>query len=107
MALIKNCESCGTSNINLILNLGSTPLANSFLVKKTDFSKEKKHPLRLYICKNCKLVQVFHAVKPSEFFINYDYLSGASTTWKRHCKKYTDHMIKDFNLKKEMDQLLK
>ena len=106
MALKKNCASCGSSNVLLILNLGSTALANSFLVKKTDFLKEKKHPLRLYICKNCKLVQVFHTVKPSEFFINYDYLSGASTTWKSHCKKYTDHMIKDFNLKKENGSII-
>ena len=106
MALKKKCASCGSFNVRLILNLNSTALANSFLEKKIDFYKEKKHPLRLYICKNCKLVQVFHNVKPSEFFINYDYLSGASTTWKKHCKKYTDHMIKKFNLKKENGSII-
>lgn len=106
MALKKKCASCGSPNVRLILNLGSTALANSFLEKKIDFLKEKKHPLRLYICKNCKLVQVFHNVKPSEFFVNYDYLSGASTTWKKHCKKYTSHIIKNFNLKKNNGSII-
>ena len=97
----KKCASCRSNNPRLILNLGNTALANSFLDKKEDFVKEKKFPLKLYMCKNCKLVQVFHNVKPSEFFVNYDYLSGASTTWKEHCKKYTKNIIKKFDLKKD------
>ena len=75
MIKTKKCASCNSKNINLLLNLGSTALANSFIQKDNEFNKEKKYPLKLYMCNSCKLVQVFHNVKPSEFFVNYDYLS--------------------------------
>ena len=106
MAAKKKCASCKSSKIYLLLNLGFTALANSFIEKKTDFKKEKKYPLRLYLCEKCKLVQVFHSVKPSEFFVNYDYLSGASTTWRDHCKKFTNEIIKKFNLKKNNGSII-
>ena len=106
MDLKKKCASCKSTKISLILNLGHTALANSFLEKKIDFIKEKKHPLKLYFCNECKLVQVFHAVKPSEFFVNYDYLSGASSTWKKHCRKYTQDIIKRFNLEKRKGSII-
>ena len=102
----KKCASCKSSKVYLILNLGSTALANSFLKKKIDFVKEKKHPLRLYFCDDCKLVQVFHSVKPSEFFVNYDYLSGASSTWKLHCKKFTNDIINKFRLKQNNGSII-
>lgn len=106
MASKKKCASCETSRLKLILNLGKTPLANSFLKNKKDIASEKKYPLKLYICEECKLVQVLHSVKPSEFFINYDYLSGASSTWKSHCKQFTNEVIDKFKLKKEKGTIL-
>ena len=102
----KKCASCKSPKIFLLLNLGSTALANSFIEKKEEFIREKKYPLKLYMCKSCKLVQVFHNVKPSEFFVNYDYLSGASSTWIKHCKKYTKDIIKKFNLKTKNGPIL-
>ena len=106
MIKTKKCASCNSKNINLLLNLGSTALANSFIQKDNEFNKEKKYPLKLYMCNSCKLVQVFHNVKPSEFFVNYDYLSGASSTWKNHCKDYTKSIIKKFKLKKNLGSII-
>ena len=85
----KVCASCNKKNLSLLLNLGNTPLANSFLKSKNQFRFEKFYPLKLYICNSCFLVQVIHNVKPSEFFLDYDYLSGPSTTWRNHCKNFT------------------
>lgn len=94
----KICASCNKKNLSLLLNLGNTPLANSFLKSKSQFKSEKYYPLKLYICNSCFLVQVIHNVKPSEFFLDYDYLSGPSTTWRDHCKNFTSKIIKKFKL---------
>lgn len=106
MTKIKKCSSCNSKNVNLLLNLGSTALANSYLENIEEFKKEKKFPLKLYMCKKCKLIQVFHNVKPSEFFINYDYLSGVSSTWKKHCKDYSKKIINRFQLKKKNGSII-
>ena len=59
MALIKKnlkCRAC-SGELEEFLSLGKTALANSFL-KKNDFGKEKSFPLRLAVCRSCKLVQL-------------------------------------------------
>ena len=104
--LKKNCASCNKKNLFLLLNLGNTPLANSFLISKNQLRSEKNYPLKLYFCNSCYLVQVIHNVKPSEFFVNYDYLSGPSTTWQNHCKKFTKKMISRFKLKKNKGEII-
>ena len=106
MVIKKKCASCGSAKVYLLLNLGSTALANSFIEKKEYFKSEKKYPLKLYLCTSCKLVQVFHSVKPSEFFVNYDYLSGASTTWVKHCKTFTKKIITKFSLNKNNGSII-
>lgn len=106
MKVIKKCASCGSYKIHLLLNLNSTPLANSFIEKKKEFKKEKFYPLKLYMCAMCKLVQIFHSIKPSEFFINYDYLSGASSSWISHCKKYANNIIKKYKLNPKFGDIL-
>jgi len=106
MSKIKKCASCGSYKVYLLLNLGSTPLANSFIEKKKELKKEKFYPLKLYICETCKLVQIFHSIKPSEFFINYDYLSGASSSWIFHCTKYTKDIIKKYKLNPKIGDII-
>ena len=106
MIKIKKCSSCNSKNVNLLLNLGSTALANSYLENIEEFKKEKIFPLKLYMCKKCKLVQLFHNVKPSDFFINYDYLSGISSTWRKHCKNYSKKIINKFQLKKKNGSII-
>ena len=98
--MTKKCSFCSKSKFRNIINLGVQPLANSYLINTKQFSSERKVNLSLEMCTNCKLVQVPHNIYPSDFFLNYDYLSGASMTWVEHCKKYTNHVIKKFSLKK-------
>lgn len=104
--MTKNCSFCLKSKFRNIINLGIQPLANSYLTNPKQFGAERKINLSLEMCINCKLVQVPHNIYPSDFFLNYDYLSGASSTWIKHCKSYTDHVIKKFLLKKSKGTIL-
>lgn len=98
--MTKKCSFCSKTKFRNIINLGKQPLANSYLLNPKNFDSERKVNLSLEMCLNCKLAQVPHNIYPSDFFLNYDYLSGASKTWVEHCKKFSNHVVKKFSLKK-------
>jgi len=75
---LTSCLCCGSTNLNLVLDLGNQPLANSFLNEIT--SEEPKFPLKLNICTECTHLQLSHAVDPDLLFKHYLYVSGTSKT---------------------------
>lgn len=92
------CVLCDSNKLDIILNFGKTPLANSFLKKKI---KQKLFKLQVAICKNCKHVQLKHIVNPDIIFKNYLYVSGTSKILLDHFDKYSEKIINKFNLKKK------
>ncbi|MEA2695900.1 MAG: hypothetical protein QOI66_171 [Myxococcales bacterium] len=87
------CRSCGSGEIDLVLSLGSTPLANS-LLREEDLAKpEPVFPLDLVFCRRCTLVQITETVPPEQLFRNYLYFSSFSETMLSHaqalCGRFT------------------
>ncbi len=62
------CRSCGSHNMELILSLGETTLADRILTKEQLAFPEIKAPLDLAFCHDCSLVQITHSVDPSILF---------------------------------------
>ena len=100
------CKFCKSNKLKKILNLGYTPLANSYVVKYQHFKFEKSYPLELYFCKKCKLIQAPHNISPNKIFVNYDYLSGVSNTWVKHCEKFYSRVVKKFKFNFENDSIV-
>ncbi|MEM9140533.1 MAG: class I SAM-dependent methyltransferase, partial [Pseudomonadota bacterium] len=94
---------CRFSNMPLeitVADLGSTPLANSYL-PMTEEAKaaEKSYPLHVMICTTSWLVQTTETVPADAIFDHdYAYLSSYSASWVAHAKRYADAMIRRFNL---------
>ncbi|MFN2399243.1 MAG: class I SAM-dependent methyltransferase [Gemmatimonadaceae bacterium] len=88
--LRSTCRSCGEGDLSLVLSLGSTPLANSFLRSRTEFETEKSFPLDLYYCETCSLVQLLDVIDPEVLFRNYIYVTGTSDTIAAHNVRYAD-----------------
>ena len=80
------------------MDLGKTPLANSYLSKESDFKIEKEIPLNALICEKCFLIQVDEYEKPDEIFNNYAYFSSYSTSWLAHIKKFVNDTIEKFHI---------
>ena len=70
------CRFCGVILKKIFIDLGKTPLANSYLKSNQIKKPEKKFPLKVFICKNCFLVQLKEYESPKEIFGQYDYLSS-------------------------------
>ncbi len=94
------CRFCGTPLEHKVVDLGMSPLANSY-VKRDDIKKgELFFPLCAYICSNCLLVQLEEYKSSEEIFSEYLYFSSYSDTWLEHVKKYTELMVKSFGYNK-------
>ena len=94
------CRFCN-SELNLVFaDLGSTPLANSYLPDTAEArEKEQSWPLKVMVCEECFLVQTTETVPADAIFDHdYAYLSSFSSGWLAHCKQYAEEMAARFGL---------
>lgn len=84
----RDCRGCGAADLEKILELGPTPLANSFLKSPAEFASEPSYPLDLYFCERCSLLQLLDVVNPEVMFRHYLYVTGTSTTIAAHNREY-------------------
>ena len=82
------CRVCEATGLELILQLGPTPLANAFLESPAQFADERWYPLDVFFCPRCSLFQLLDVVDPETLFRHYLYVTGTSTTMAGHNKAY-------------------
>jgi SAM-dependent methyltransferase len=99
-ARLRQCRSCGAPLTHLFADLGSSPLANTYLTEAQLEEPEPFYPLRVYVCEECFLVQLPEAVPPEEIFSDYAYFSSYSDSWLRHARTYAEQMIERLDLDK-------
>jgi SAM-dependent methyltransferase len=94
------CRFCGAPLTRSFVDLGTTPLANSYLAATPEaIAAERSFPLHVMVCERCLLVQVEEAVPPDAVFAaDYAYLSSYSDSWLAHCREYAGAMIARFDL---------
>jgi C-methyltransferase C-terminal domain/Putative zinc binding domain/Methyltransferase domain len=94
----KSCRFCGAALSTVFADLGTSPLANSFLAPERLNAMEPHYPLRALVCERCFLVQLEEFESPAEIFSDYAYFSSYSTSWLEHCRRYTEQMVRRLGL---------
>jgi SAM-dependent methyltransferase len=92
------CRACGAGLTAPFLDLGPTPLANSYLRNADLGRSEPFYPLDVYVCADCFLVQVPVVQAPAEIFRDYAYFSSYSTTWLTHCASFAQRTTEKLGL---------
>ncbi len=92
------CRFCGTPLRHTFVDLGMSPLCESFLSREQLNHMEAFYPLHAYVCERCFLVQVEEYVSPERIFDEYAYFSSYSTAWLQHAQSYTDMIMARFDL---------
>jgi 2-polyprenyl-3-methyl-5-hydroxy-6-metoxy-1,4-benzoquinol methylase len=87
------CRFCGTKLEHTFVDLGMSPLCESYLSPDHLNQMEPFYPLHVYVCGKCFLVQLQEYVSPEHIFGDYAYFSSYSDSWLAHAKKYTDQMV--------------
>ncbi|MEM8933371.1 MAG: class I SAM-dependent methyltransferase, partial [Acidobacteriota bacterium] len=87
---------CGAPLRHTFVDLGLSPLANSYRDGDQIRGPETFFPLHTFVCDQCFLVQLPEVQSPEAIFREYAYFSSYSESWLRHAERYTDAMIERF-----------
>jgi hypothetical protein len=92
------CRFCGTGLHRTFVDLGMSPLCESFVRADQLNHMEAFYPLHVRICEECLLVQLDEYVSPEHIFSDYAYFSSYSDSWVKHAENYVEEMIPRFGL---------
>ena len=87
------CRTCGSKNLQLILDLGQTALVNDFLKPEDVANYKISLPLRVVLCPDCSLVQLGDTVDPNILYSNYAYVTSTSKTMDEHLNRQAAHLL--------------
>ncbi|MDA4122211.1 MAG: class I SAM-dependent methyltransferase [Thaumarchaeota archaeon] len=83
------------------MDLGFTPLANSYLRREDLNRPEATYPLILVFCPECTVLQLLETVSPEVMFDEYLYFSSYSQTTLQHAQGLADTLIRESRLDKD------
>ena len=92
------CRFCGSDSTHTFVDLGMSPLCESYLTFEQLNQMEPFYPLHVYACDKCFLVQLEEYVSPEEIFSEYAYFSSYSQTWLEHARAYTDMIVERYHI---------
>lgn len=95
------CRFCMTPLKHTLVDLGMSPLCESFLSSEQLNRMEPFYPLHVYVCQTCYLAQLEEYVSPEEIFNEYAYFSSYADSWLQHAKNYANLMIERFGINKD------
>lgn len=94
------CRLCESKNLEMVIPLAPTPVAEKYLNKNQLNQEEIICPLDLYICKICGHVQLLDIIDPKFLYSDYTYSSGNSSGLVKHFKEYADNIINKYKPEK-------
>jgi len=92
------CRFCGAKLQHSLVDLGMSPLCESYVSPEKTNQMEAFYPLHVYVCGNCFLAQLQQYVSREEIFNEYAYFSSYSDSWLEHAKRYTDMIVSRLGL---------
>jgi hypothetical protein len=88
-----SCRLCGAEVMSTFVDLGMSPLCESYLPAERLDDPETFYPLHVRLCNECLLVQLPAYVQGEDIFSDYAYFSSYSDSWVAHAKRYADEMV--------------
>jgi SAM-dependent methyltransferase len=82
-----DCRFCRGSLADFV-DLGMSPLCESFLTADRLNAMEPFYPLAAYVCRDCLLVQLQEYVTPEHIFSEYAYFYAYPDAWLEHARRY-------------------
>ena len=98
MPALHVCRLCGADLTQTFVDLGMSPLCESYVPADRLDGPETFYPLHVRLCSSCLLVQIPAYVSGEEIFSDYAYFSSYSDSWVAHAKQYADAMARRLDL---------
>ena len=99
IAKANGCRSCGSTDLENVLELGEMPPSDALLASLEQSDEERRYPLTLAFCSHCSLVQLLETVSPEELFCrDYPYFSSYSEALLAHSRKNAERLVREEQL---------
>src|SRR5216110_505818 len=95
------CRLCDGQLTETFVDLGMSPLCESYVPEDRLDGPETFYPLHVRICDNCLLVQLPAYVPGEDIFSDYAYFSSYSDSYVEHQRVYAQRMIGDLGLTRD------
>jgi SAM-dependent methyltransferase len=82
-----------------------TPLANAFIDPAREAAMEAFYPLHVWICGDCRLVQLESFETPETIFAGYPYFSSYSESWLLHAEEFAAAITRRLGLNAQVSVL--
>ncbi len=92
------CRFCGSELKHTFVDLGMSPLCESYISQEQLNQMEPFYPLHTYVCEQCFLVQLQEYVSAADIFSEYAYFSSYVGMMLEQAKLYTQRMTERFKL---------
>lgn len=93
------CRACQSPLRLPLIDLGTAPPSNAFLIESALNQVENWVPLKVMVCEQCWLVQtVDYRSAETLFDADYVYFSSYSSSWLAHARRYVERVIARFGL---------
>jgi hypothetical protein len=98
MSTLHQCRLCGAELTRTFVDLGMSPLCESYVPAERLDEAEVFYPLHVRLCETCLLVQLPAYVSGELIFSDYAYFSSYSDSWVAHAKRYAEAMTERLDL---------
>jgi C-methyltransferase C-terminal domain/Putative zinc binding domain/Methyltransferase domain len=98
MPMFNECRLCGAPITRTFVDIGMSPLCESYVPEDRLDEAEAFYPLHVRLCEKCLLVQLPAYVPGEDIFSDYAYFSSYSDSWVAHAKRYATSMIEGLKL---------
>ncbi len=95
---LPSCRFCSAPLRHTFVDLGMSPLCESYVLPEALGVMEPFYPLHVRVCEQCLLVQLEELVAPEEIFTEYAYFSSYSDSWVAHARDYVESVVERFGL---------
>jgi hypothetical protein len=92
------CRFCEAPLKHTLVDLGMSPLCESYVSAENANKMEPFYPLHVFVCERCFLAQLDEFVSPEHIFTEYAYFSSFADSWVEHARQYAEMMIDRFRL---------
>jgi SAM-dependent methyltransferase len=94
----RGCRFCGAGLRHTFVDLGMSPLCESYVPVERLGVMEPFYPLHARVCERCLLVQLEEFVSAEEIFGEYAYFSSYSDSWVEHARRYVAGVVERFGI---------
>lgn len=101
MPTVPQCRLCDAPLLRTFVDLGMSPLCESYIPAERLDQAEVFYPLHVRLCDACLLVQLPAYVPGEEIFSDYAYFSSYSDSWVEHARRYAESMTGRLGLTSE------